>query len=111
MAIPPRLRCSSPGLGLGTALLPSGLLLLLLAGTGPARAGSVTSQSVWSKADAIERATQQLPRGATVSGTSCEEVNVGIGNYRYICTVEFSEAPASSGAGSSPAPTPAPGQP
>ncbi len=80
-------------------------LLLALAAIAPARAGSVTSQSTWSKGNAIERATQQLPRGATVTGTSCTEVNVGIGNYRYICSVEFSPAPVD------PAPAAPAGQP
>lgn len=97
------LRGSAPRLGPRAALLPSGLLLLLLAGAAPARAGSVTSQSTWGKANAIQRAMQQMPKGASVTGTSCDEVNVGIGNYRYICTVEYSDAPADPGA--APAPT------
>jgi len=101
----------TPGLLPIAALLHSALLLVLLADGAPARAGSVTSESTWGKANAIERATQQVPKGATVTGTSCNEVNVGIGNYRYICTVDYSESPVAPGADGPPAPAPAPGQP
>ncbi len=111
MAVRSRPRFPAPGLGPSAALLPSGLLVLLLAGAAPAQAGSVTSQSVWGKSNAIERAMQQVPAGATVTGTSCGEVNVGIGNYHYTCTVEFTEAPAAPAGAASPAPAPAPGQP
>jgi hypothetical protein len=111
MAVPARPWFPTPGLGTVAPLLPSGLLLLLLAGAAPAQAGSVTSQSVWGKSNAIDRAMQQVPAGATVTGTSCDEVNVGIGNYHYTCTVEFTEAPANPGGAASPAPAPAPGQP
>ena len=56
----------------------------------PAPAGSVTASSIWNKSNAIERARQQLPPGAVISGERCQETEVGIGNYRYLCTVEFS---------------------
>jgi hypothetical protein len=61
----------------------------------------VTVQSIWSQADAIQRASQQLPKGVVVLRTRCTEVNVRTGNYRYICTLTYRPA------GSDPAP-PAP---
>jgi hypothetical protein len=61
----------------------------------PAQAGSVTASSIWNKSNAIERARQQLPAGAVVTAERCQETEVGMGNYRYLCTVEFSQpAPA-----------------
>lgn len=58
-------------------------------------ARSVTVQSIWSQADAIQRASEQLPRGAVVTRTRCTEVNVRTGNYRYICTLSYEPAAAS----------------
>ncbi len=44
---------------------------------------------------------QQVPRGATVTGTRCQEIGVGgMDNPRYRCTVEFRPAAAA------PSPTP-----
>ncbi|MEN9495086.1 MAG: hypothetical protein RLZZ137_126, partial [Cyanobacteriota bacterium] len=43
--------------------------------------------------------------GSTVTRTQCTEVNVRTGNYRYICTLFFTDPPA--GAAATPtAPTP-----
>ena len=81
-----------------------GLLLaagLVLASQASARAGSVTAESIWDRANAIQRATSQIPRGATVTGNSCLEVDLRGGSTRYICTVTYSSPPAT------PAPTPA----
>ncbi len=81
----------------------TGLLLAGSAGLIPAaRAGSATASSIWNKTNALSRARQQLPPGAVVTGEHCQEVEVGIGNIRYLCTVEFRPAPA----GTTPAPTP-----
>ena len=67
---------------------------LLLFGLLPAgRAGSVTGESVWDRSNAIQRAQSQLPAGATVTRTTCTEVNVRTGNYRYICTLEYPDPP------------------
>lgn len=55
-----------------------------------ARAGSATASSIWNKTNALARARQQLPPGAIVTAEHCQEVEVGIGNIRYLCTVEFS---------------------
>lgn len=69
----------------------------LVAGlTATARAGSITAESVWDKKSAIERAQSQLPANATVTNTRCTVVNVTIGNYRYICTLQYTTAPSGS---------------
>jgi hypothetical protein len=80
----------------------------LLLGFNPAaQAGSITAESIWDQKNAIERAQQQLPANATVTNTNCTVVNVRTGNYRYICTLEYtttsSGATPSSGS-SAPAP-------
>jgi hypothetical protein len=73
-----------------------GLLAVLSTSATPAAwAGSSTAESIWDLGNARQRALSQVPTGATVTGTRCETVNVGIGNYRYICTVTYSEAPPS----------------
>ena len=67
----------------------------LLLGFSPvAQAGSITAESIWDKKNAIERAQEQLPAHATVTNTHCTVVNVRTGNYRYICTLEYTTAPA-----------------
>jgi hypothetical protein len=75
--------------------------------SGPALAGSATADSVWDRDNAKQRAMQQVPAGATVTSTRCEDFSVGMDNTRYRCTVEFTvpdpAAPTSS--------TPAPGSP
>jgi len=101
---------SRPGCTAMTALprrhtCRSRLLLVLAAALalGPAaaaRAGSVTAESIWDRTNAIERATSQIPSGATVTGTSCQEVDLRGGSTRYICTVTYSPA--------QPAPAPSP---
>lgn len=72
---------------------------------GPALAGSVTAESVWDKSNALQRARSQLPAGSTVTRTECTDVNVGIGNYRYICTLFFTDPPAQAPTGAAPTPS------
>ncbi|MEN9540041.1 MAG: hypothetical protein RLZZ459_132 [Cyanobacteriota bacterium] len=75
------------------AAIPCASALLL--GFNPAaQAGSITTESIWDKKNAIERAQQQLPANATVTSSQCTVVNVRTGNYRYICTLEYTTAPA-----------------
>lgn len=57
--------------------------------SGPALAGSATADSVWDRDNAKQRAMQQVPAGATVTSTRCEDFSVGMDNTRYRCTVEF----------------------
>ena len=64
---------------------------LLLASQVPAAlAGSVTAESIWDSSNAIQRATSQIPSGATVTGSSCQEVDMRGGDTRYICSVTYS---------------------
>ena len=93
----PAIRGSSWGwlaLGSGRALLLAAALLL--ANQAPALAGSVTAESIWDRSNAIQRATSQIPQGATVTGSSCQEVDLRGGSTRYICTVTYSSPPAPS---------------
>jgi hypothetical protein len=66
---------------------------LLLGSSPAAQAGSITAESIWDKKNAIERAQEQLPPHATVTGTRCTVVNVRIGNERYICTLNYTTTP------------------
>lgn len=71
-----------------------GCLLLALGTAAPGRAGSVTAESVWDRDNALQRARQQLPGGAVVRRERCQIVQVGRGNDRYRCTIEFTMPPA-----------------
>jgi hypothetical protein len=86
------------GGGRGLLLAAAGLLL---ASQAPALAGSVTAESIWDRDNAIQRATSQIPPGATVTGNSCQEVDLRGGSTRYICAVTYASPPPAT------APTPA----
>ncbi len=81
-------------------LLASGLALLAV----PARAGSVTAESIFDRQATRQQARSQVPKGATVTRTVCEDLEVGLDNTRYRCTVYYTMTP-------SPAATPAPATP
>lgn len=73
---------------------------VVLAGAAPARTGSITASSIWDRDNALQRARDQMPAGATVTRERCEEIEVGMNNIRYRCTVWFEPAaPAESGEG------------
>ncbi len=74
-------------LGCLAAVLPC------LVGLAPARSGSVSADSVWDRGNALQRARQLVPRGAIPGRHRCQEMTVGTGNFRYRCTVEFSQPP------------------
>ena len=74
-------------------LLAAGLLLVNQAA---ALAGSVTAESIWDRSNAIQRATSQVPKGASVTGSSCQEVSMRGDSTRFICTVTYSSPPAPS---------------
>jgi hypothetical protein len=74
-----------PPAGLGMAL---GSLAAVLTGA-PAWAGSATAESIWDRAHALEQARQQVPQGAVVTRERCQEIEVGLDNIRYRCTVEW----------------------
>lgn len=80
--------CLALGLPMSKHLAPLLMLVLLPLA---ARAGSAVGESIWNKQAAIDVAMQSVPAGAQVTGTSCQEVEVGTGNYHYICTVTYSE--------------------
>ncbi|QPN56140.1 hypothetical protein I1E95_13635 [Synechococcus sp. CBW1107] len=77
----------------------------------PAHCGSVSADSVWSRDDALQRARQLVPRGAIPGRHRCQELTVGMGNYRYRCSVEFSQPPAGQQADQQTAPQPQPMSP
>lgn len=69
------------------------LTTLLLLSAAPALAGSVTADSILDQEGARQAAMEQVPRGATVTGSRCQEIGVGgIDNPRYRCTVEYRPA-------------------
>ncbi len=78
------------GVLLAGALLAACLSVI----SGPARAGSVTAESVFNRQATRQRAMSQVPKGATVTRTVCEEVEVGMDNTRYRCSVYYTTAPA-----------------
>ncbi|MCT0219980.1 hypothetical protein KQ304_13435 [Synechococcus sp. CS-1329] len=65
-----------------------------LVGVAPAHSGSVTADSVWTRENALQRARQLVPSGAIPGRHRCQEMTVGMGNFRYRCTVEFSRPAA-----------------
>jgi hypothetical protein len=68
------------------------LTVLLAMGMAPALAGNATAESIWDQQSARQQALQQVPTGAAVTRTSCEEFSVGRGdNSRYRCTVWWSD--------------------
>lgn len=86
--------------------LASALALAVVAGAvlaqgRPARAGSATADSIWDRKNALQRAMQAMPAGATLTNQRCETLEVGLDNLRYRCTVWWSDPPAT-------APEPAP---
>ena len=53
-----------------------------------ALAGSATSQSIWNMGHALGQAKSQVPNGATVTGTNCNEIYVA-DDPRWTCTVTW----------------------
>jgi hypothetical protein len=80
-----RRRLPPQTLGLLGSISAASLLLLGL----PARAGSATAESIWDRSHALQEAMQQVPAGATVTDQRCQELEVGLDNFRYRCTVEW----------------------
>ncbi len=73
------------------ALLIAAVLLILP--SLPARGESVTADSILDQEGARQAAMEQLPRGATVTGSRCQEIGVGgMDNTRYRCTVDYQPA-------------------
>ena len=82
-------------LALASTLAPALALAALGFWPGAARAdNSRSADSIWSQDDASQRALQQVPAGAQVDSTTCQEIGVGSmgGLPRYRCTVRFTPA-------------------
>lgn len=69
------------------------LTAVVLGAAFAARAGSVSADSTWNETNARQRAIQQVPRGATITGTQCQTISVGNTNFRYRCAVEYTITP------------------
>lgn len=67
------------------------LLLVLLLMPLAAEAATAVGESIWDKKAAIAAAMQSVPKGAQVTDTSCQDVEVGNGNYHYICRVTYTD--------------------
>jgi hypothetical protein len=72
------------------------LLLALLAALmlGPAEraaAGTAIGESIWDRQNARERALQSVPAGAQILNSDCQTVEVGTGNFRYICRITYGD--------------------
>ena len=106
MPVPPHRLAQRPVPTLARLILAGSLVAGVAVLIPAARAGSATASSIWNKTNALARARQQLPPGAVITGEHCQEVEVGIGNIRYLCTVEFSPAPAVPTPATTPTPSP-----
>lgn len=87
-------------------LLPTSIAVFCaVLGLAPAvDADTAVGESIWDQQNAVNRAMESVPAGAQVTATQCESVEVGIGNYHYICRITYTP-PASPGTGISPSPT------
>jgi len=74
-----------------TPLLASLMLVTSLGLCSASLAGTAEAESVWDKQNAIQRAMQSVPKGAQVTDTTCDTVEVGTGNLRYICRVTYTD--------------------
>ena len=91
----PKARSASPTrMDLRPAVLLAASLSLGLQAL-PARAGSVTADSINDRTGALQAAMEQMPKGATVTKQQCEEIQVGGFNLpRHRCTVWYTDPPA-----------------
>jgi hypothetical protein len=64
--------------------------LLFLSTTMPALAGSATAQSIWKQGQAMEKARQQVPTGATVTGSHCSVIDSARDTV-WTCTVMWDD--------------------
>ena len=60
-----------------------------------AHAGSSTADSIWDRSNALQRAMEAMPAGATVTKQNCQTLEIGLDNTRYRCTVWWNDPPAS----------------
>jgi hypothetical protein len=80
-------------LGRRCAAALAGLALIELSlAAAPALAGSVTADSVMDRSGARQEAMSQVPKNATITRTQCQDIEIGLDNIRYRCTVFYSQS-------------------
>ena len=52
------------------------------------QAGSVTSESIWNRENALQKAKQQVPSERTITGQKCRTIQVRDSD-RYRCTITY----------------------
>ena len=88
---PSGLACLGP-LGARCAAALAGLALMELSlVAAPALAGSVTAESVMDRSGARQEASSQVPKNATITRSKCQDIEIGLDNIRYRCTVWYTE--------------------
>ena len=65
--------------------------LLGFSAQGLAAEGSVSAQSPLSRQQAWQEAMAKLPKGAVVTNSQCNDVEIGYSNTRYYCVLTFTE--------------------
>ena len=73
---------------ISSLLIASGCGMAVAQTQGPSQI--VSAQSPYSRSRALEAARSNLPPGAVVSGSSCNDVEIGDGNFRYFCQITYS---------------------
>ena len=68
--------------------------LLGFSAQGLAAEGSVSAQSPLSRQQAWQEAMAKLPKGAVVTNSQCNDVEIGYSNTRYYCVLTFSQPTA-----------------
>ena len=68
--------------------------LLGFSAQGLANEGSVSAQSPLSRQQAWQEAMAKLPKGAVVTNSQCNDVEIGYSNTRYYCVLTFSQPTA-----------------
>ena len=65
--------------------------LLGFSAQGLANEGSVSAQSPLSRQQAWQEAMAKLPKGAVVTNSQCNDVEIGYSNTRHYCVLTFTE--------------------
>jgi len=68
------------------------LAALVLSPVERAAAGTAIGESIWDRKNARERALQSVPAGAQIINSDCQTVEVGTGNFRYICRITYDDS-------------------
>ena len=65
-----------------------GVLAFVVVNAVPATAGSITASSIWNSSNAMQRARNRVPAGATITKSNCVTVQVRL-DFHYRCTVVY----------------------